>query len=177
LIEFTAAIARLRREHPTFRRSRFFDGRPVRRGQGEPLPDVEWVKPDSTPMEPEDWESGFGRTIGMWLNGQGIHGVDARGEHVTDVCFLVYYSAHDEPVALTLPDADHGAAWDVIVDTAGDRVDGASLAAGAECSVNAHSFLVLREHTEAAAGDSAVSATLAPPSTAAAIPSEPPGAE
>jgi glycogen operon protein len=177
LIEFTAAIARLRREHPTFRRARFFDGRPVRRGQGEPLPDIEWVKPDSTPMTPEDWESGFGRTIGMWLNGQGIHGVDARGERVIDVCFLVYYSAHDEPVALTLPDSDHGASWDVIVDTAGDHVDGASLAAGATCSVNAHTLLVLREHTEAAAGDPAVSATLAPPSTAAAIPSEPAGAE
>ena len=177
LIEFTAAIARLRREHPTFRRARFFDGRPVRRGQGEPLADVEWVKPDSTPMTPEDWESGFGRTIGMWLNGQGIHGVDARGERVIDVCFLVYYSAHDEPVELTLPDSDHGAAWDVIVDTAGDHVDGATLAAGATCSVNAHTMLVLREHTEAAAGDPAVSATLAPPSTAAAIPSEPAGAE
>ncbi|CAN5512928.1 glycogen debranching protein GlgX [soil metagenome] len=177
LIEFTAAIARLRREHPTFRRARFFDGRPVVRGQGEPLADIEWVKPDSTPMTPQDWESGFGRTIGMWLNGQGIHGVDARGERVIDVCFLVYYSAHDEPVELTLPDADHGAAWDVIVDTAGDHVDGATLVAGATCSVNAHTLLVLREHTEAAAGDPAVSATLAPPSTAAAIPSEPAGAE
>ncbi len=28
LIEFTAALARLRKQHPTFRRSRFFDGRP-----------------------------------------------------------------------------------------------------------------------------------------------------
>ncbi|MDP9026880.1 MAG: glycogen debranching protein GlgX, partial [Actinomycetota bacterium] len=177
LIEFTAAIARLRREHPTFRRARFFDGRPIVRAQGEQLPDVEWVKPDSTPMTPADWESGFGRTIGMWLNGQGIHGVDARGERVIDVCFLVYYSAHDEPVELTLPDSDHGASWDVIVDTAGDHVDGATLPAGATCSVNAHTFLVLREHTEAAAGDPAVSATLAPPSTAAAIPSEPASAE
>jgi glycogen operon protein len=174
LIEFTAAITRLRREHPTFRRSRFFDGRPIVRGQGEPLPDVEWLKPDSTPMAPEDWESGFGRTIGMWLNGQGIHGVDARGEQVIDVCFIVYYSAHDEPVPLVVPDADHGSHWDVIVDTGGDSVDGAPLQAGASISIGAHSLLVLREHTEAASGDSSVSATLAPPSTAA---SEPAGAE
>jgi isoamylase len=177
LIEFTAAIARLRREHPTFRRSRFFDGRPVRRGQGERLPDVEWLKPDSTPMEPEDWASGFGRTIGMYLNGQGISGMDARGEHVTDVGFIVYYSAHDEPVPLVLPDSDHGASWDVIVDTAGDHVDGDVLPAGASCRINSHTLLVLREHTEATAGDSTVSATLAPPSTATAIPSEPAGAE
>ena len=145
LIEFTSAIARLRRDHPTFRRSRFFDGRPVKRGEGEPLPDVEWLKPDSTAMSPEDWDAGFGRTLGMYLNGQGIHGVDAHGERLADVGFLVYYSAHDEPVPLVLPDADHGAGWDVIVDTAGDRVNGSSLAAGAACSIGAHTLLVLQE--------------------------------
>jgi hypothetical protein len=64
-----------------------------------------------------------------------------------------------------LPDADHGTSWDVIVDTAGNHVDGDSLAAGAACSVGAHTLLVLREHTRAAAGDAAVSATLAPATT------------
>src|ERR1700712_416074 len=98
-------------------------------------------------MDPEDWDAGFGRTIGMFLNGQGIHGVDTRGERVTDVNFIVYYSAHDEAVPLVLPDEDHGASWDIIVDTAGDHVDGDSLPAGSSCSINAHTLLVLREHT------------------------------
>ena len=74
-----------------------------------------------------------------------------------------------------LPDADHGASWDVIVDTAGDHVDGDSLAAGAACSVGAHALLVLREHTEAAAGDATVSATLAPSTTASPTPNDVPG--
>ena len=43
LVEFTAAVARLRRDHPTFRRSRFFDGRPVRSDDGERVPDVVWL--------------------------------------------------------------------------------------------------------------------------------------
>ena len=38
LVEFTAALARLRREHPTFRRSRFFNGRPVRHGGRPAVP-------------------------------------------------------------------------------------------------------------------------------------------
>jgi len=176
LIEFTAAIARLRRDHPTFRRSRFFDGRPIARGHGEPLPDIEWLKPDGTAMSPDDWEAGFGRTLGMYLNGRGIHGVDARGQQLADVGFLVYYSAHDQPVPLVIPDADHGKEWDLIVDTAGDHVDGDSLAAGAACSVGAHALLVLREHTEAAAGDAAVSATLAPPTTVSPPAGDGPGA-
>jgi glycogen operon protein len=147
LLEYTAAIVRLRREHPTFRRSRFFDGRPVRRAAGEPVPDIVWLKPDADPMTPEDWESGFGRTIGVYLNGQGIHGMDARGRRVTDRSFIVYFSAHDEAVPLALPDADYGAAWEVVVDTSGERAAGLGLAAGAPSEVGAHSLLVLREQT------------------------------
>ena len=64
LLEFTKAVTKLRHDHPTFRRSRFFDGRPVRRGEGEKLPDIVWLKTDGTEMLPEDWDSGFGRTIG-----------------------------------------------------------------------------------------------------------------
>ena len=45
LMEFVAAIARLRRQHPTFRRARFFDGRPLRRGEGEALPDIAVARP------------------------------------------------------------------------------------------------------------------------------------
>src|SRR5690606_30846374 len=53
LVEFTAALTRLRAEHPTFRRVRFFNGRPVTRGAGEPLPDIEWLTPEGEPMSSE----------------------------------------------------------------------------------------------------------------------------
>jgi isoamylase len=169
LIEYTAAVVRLRREHPTFRRSRFFDGRPVRRGEGEPVPDIVWIKPDAEPMTPEDWEAGFGRTIGVYLNGQGIHGMDVRGQRITDRHFLVYFSAHDEAVQLTLPDGDYAAEWDVMIDTSGERVGGDTLLAGAATDVGAHSLLVLCEHRPDAPTDDAVSPELAvttPPRTA-----------
>ncbi len=39
LIQFTADVVKLRHDHPTFRRTRYFNGRPVRRGEGEPQPD------------------------------------------------------------------------------------------------------------------------------------------
>ena len=72
LIEFTAAISRLRREHPIFRRGRFFDGRPAKREEGAPQPDIVWLRPDGTEMQPEDWDSGFGKAVGVYLNGDGI---------------------------------------------------------------------------------------------------------
>ena len=96
LIEFIAGVARLRKQHPTFRRARFFDGRPVRRGEGEPLPDIVWLTPDGGEMVPEDWDAGFGRAIGVFLNGDGIRGRDARGERITDLNFLIYFNAHDD---------------------------------------------------------------------------------
>ena len=55
LVEFTAVVNKIRHDHPTFRRSRFFDGRPVVRGEGEKLPDIVWLKTDGTGMLPEDW--------------------------------------------------------------------------------------------------------------------------
>ena len=63
LIEFVAAVVQLRRQHPTFRRARFFDGRPVRREEGAPVPDIEWYRPDGSAMAPEDWDAGFGKAI------------------------------------------------------------------------------------------------------------------
>jgi glycogen operon protein len=162
LVEFTAALTRLRREHPTFRRSRFFDGRPIRRGQGEPMPDIVWLRPDGTAMQPEDWESGFGRSIGMFLNGQGIQGVDLRGGHIVDKHFLVYFNAHTEPVEITIPVEERSPSWDLIVDTNDGDVDGPPLEPGATFTLGAHALAVFREYTEVPAGDNSVSATLAP---------------
>ncbi|MGB3911309.1 MAG: glycogen debranching protein GlgX [Pseudolysinimonas sp.] len=160
LVDFTTALVRLRREHPTFRRARFFDGHPVRRGAGEPWPDLEWLRPSGESMEPEDWEADFGRAIGMFLNGQGIAGRGPRGERVVDRSFLVYFSADENDVEVMLP-ALSPLTWDVIVDTSAEDVDRAPLGAGDRITLSPHSLVVLREHVEPDTGDSAVSVTLA----------------
>ena len=46
-------------DHPTFRRRRFFHGRPVRRGQGDPVPDIDWL----TPGRRADDRRGLGRRL------------------------------------------------------------------------------------------------------------------
>ncbi|MCU1503097.1 MAG: glgX [Ilumatobacteraceae bacterium] len=146
LIEFVAAIIRLRREHPTFRRARFFNGRPVRREEGDPVPDIVWLTPDGEPMTPEDWDSGFGRAIGMFLNGDGIRGQDARGQRIVDSNMLVYFNAHDDVVECTLPNDDHSPEWEIIVDTAGVAADSGALPAGKVIPVQARSLVVLRAY-------------------------------
>ncbi|MCG2621684.1 glycogen debranching protein GlgX [Arthrobacter sp. I2-34] len=148
LLEFVAAVNRLRAEHPTFRRRRFFDGRPVRRGQGEALPDIDWLGTDGLPMQPEDWDSGFGRCIGVFLNGQGIRGLDERGERITDVNFLAYFNAHDDEVVFVLPSKEYAQHWDAVIDTAGEHAESTALRAGRKITLQAKSMVVLRSHQE-----------------------------
>jgi glycogen operon protein len=107
----------LRREHPIFRRRRFFDGRPVRRRGRDSLPDIGWFTPDGSEMTEEDWDSGFGRAIAVYLNGQGIPGTDMRGQQVVDDSFLLCFSAHDEPIDFRVPPEDYCSAWQVVLDT------------------------------------------------------------
>ncbi|KAA9149814.1 glycogen debranching protein GlgX [Microbacterium lushaniae] len=146
LVEFTAALSRLRREHPTFRRSRFFNGRPVKMEEGAPMPDVVWLRPDGSVMQPEDWESGFGRAIGIFLNGQGIRERDRRGEQISDRHFIVLFNAGDERVEFRIPDVKFSPEWDVLVDTAGEQANTAPVEPGAVVPLEAKSLLVLCEH-------------------------------
>ncbi|WP_106814130.1 glycogen debranching protein GlgX [Microbacterium timonense] len=146
LIEFTAALARLRREHPTFRRRRFFDGRPVRREEGAPIPDIVWARPDGSQMQPEDWDAGFGRAVAVFLNGDGIRERDRRGEPISDRHFIVLFNAGDDEVDFLIPAVEFSPEWDVIVDTAGQHADDGPVAPGSTLSVPARSLTVLRQH-------------------------------
>ncbi|MBZ4487568.1 glycogen debranching protein GlgX [Microbacterium sp. cx-55] len=161
LVEFTAAVARLRREHPTFRRSRFFDGRPVRR-EDERIPDIVWLRPDGSVMEPSDWDSGFGRAVGVFLNGNGIRERDRRGETIRDKHFIVLFNAGDDDVDFTLPDVEFSPRWDVLVDTAGKHANTRPADPGDVLAVGAKSLIVLCEHQGAEVEiDHSVAASLA----------------
>ncbi|MET2010713.1 glycogen debranching protein GlgX [Microbacterium chocolatum] len=170
LIDFTAALSRLRRQHPTFRRSRFFNGGPVRSEEGAPVPDVVWLRPDGTVMQPEDWDSGFGRAVGVYLNGHGIRERDRRGEAITDDHFILFFNAGEEAVTVRLPNADYGASWDVLVDTAARLADGGPVAPEGEIEVAARSLVVLREHEDTdTTVDHALSAALSAETATSAI--------
>jgi isoamylase len=144
LIEFVASVNRLRQQHPTFRRRRFFDGRPVARGEGEPLPDIVWITPAGEGMTPEDWGSGFGRSVGVFLNGNGIRGMDRRGTRVVDDSFLLLFNAHDQPLDFQLPHEEYGAAWQLVIDTSGVPEHIEPIAAGKSVTVSDKGLVVLQ---------------------------------
>jgi isoamylase len=145
LLAFTRQVAELRRQHPVFRRHRFFDGRPVRRRGAEALPDIAWFATDGTEMTEEDWEAPFGRAVAAYLNGEGIPDRDARGERVVDDSFLLCFSAHDQPLEFRVPGAEYAPTWHVVLDTARpDLDDGTVVAAGGSVTVGPRALVVLR---------------------------------
>jgi isoamylase len=117
LQSFTERVSALRAAHPIFRRRRFFDGLPVRRRGSEGVPDISWFTPDGSEMSEEDWDSGFGKSVAMFLNGRGISGLDSRGQRITDDSFILIFNAHYEQLDFTLPAAEYGTRWQVVLDT------------------------------------------------------------
>ena len=147
LVEFTAAVARLRAEHPTFRRKRFFTGTTVRTGDDSRLNDIVWLDLDATPMEGEDWQADGGAVLGMYLNGDSIPGTDPTGNRVTDDHFLLWFNAGGDAVSATLPSDEYAEAWDVVIDTGDSVDDDRPHAAGSVVALAGRSVVVLRQHS------------------------------
>jgi isoamylase len=148
LLEFTSALIALRRRHPVFRRRRWFVGSPVR---GTEAHDIAWFRPDGAEMSDEDWQHGFARSLGVFLNGQAIPSLDERGERVVDDTFLVLFNGHHEALPFRLPAAEPwGESWLRVLDTAdfglapGSPREGEVHAAGAEVRIEGRGVVLLR---------------------------------
>jgi isoamylase len=113
LVEFVRTLTELRAEHPVFRRRRFFTGR---RGKGQ-LPDIEWLRADSTRMGDDDWETGK-RTLAVFLNGDALAEPGSRGEPITDDSFLMLLNASPDDVEFTLPGGPYAESWQLVLNTA-----------------------------------------------------------
>ena len=149
LMEFTRKVSALRAAHPVFRRRRFFRGRPVRQREGGGLPDIEWFAPDGSEMTEEDWETGFAKSVAVYLNGQGIPDLDDRGQRVSDDSFLLWFNAHYEPIDFALPADEFGAGWVPVIYTASETDEDAEPHdAGGKVMVAARAVMVLRAAAE-----------------------------
>ena len=115
LLAFCRRLIRIRRLHPTFRRRRFFHGRPV---LGSNLDDIGWFRPDGTPMTEADWRVGYARALSVFLNGGSIVSQGPRIEPVIDRSYLVLFNASPEPLGFTVPAGLGGERWRVVIDTA-----------------------------------------------------------
>ncbi len=113
LLEFTKKLIQLRKDHPVFRRPKFFQGRRIR---GSETRDVMWFNPGGNEMSEEEWASPFVRCLGMLLSGDTIDVLSFEGEPIRDETFLFLINAHYEPIPFLLPGQER-LEWELILDT------------------------------------------------------------
>ena len=148
LLTFARKVSALRKNHPVFRRRRFFDGEPIR--SGEEVRDIAWLTPDGQEMTHDDWGKNLRQCVTVFLNGDAITAPNARGERVVDDSFLLCFNADDQEV-FVMPHADYAQEWTVELDTndpmglqgEADRV----VKADERIMVPSRSLLVLRKTT------------------------------
>ncbi len=114
LVEFTRRLIEFRKQHPVFRRPKFFQGKPVR---GSETKDVKWFNPGGNEMNDEEWASPFVRCLGMLVSGDAEDVVDSQGNPVRDETFLLLINAHYEAIPF-LPPGEENLEWELILDTA-----------------------------------------------------------
>jgi len=144
LLEFTRVLSALRRDHPVFRRRRFFRGKPA--GDGY-LADIAWLTPSGQEMSDDDWATPYARAMTVFLNGDAITEPDPHGEQVRDDSFLVMLSAGREALEFTVPNRKFGECWAVVLDTgvgAAGQDGSRELRPGERLQVTGASMVVLR---------------------------------
>ncbi len=136
LLAFVRQLIELRRNHPIFRRTKFFEGK------GEQLPDVWWMRPDGRRMTRRDWDNTESRAIGVFMNGDELNTQTETGEEVRDDTFLLLFNAYFDDIPFRLPARRFGTRWELVLATG--RCECERFAPGGDVVVEARSAAVLR---------------------------------
>jgi isoamylase len=124
LFEFLRELIRLRSEHASFRRSRFFDGEAIA-----------WFTPAAEEMTGEDWEVGHAKALTVFLNGDEITEPDRRGQPIRDSSFLLLFNASELDLDFMIVPAEFGEGWEKVLDTAEPATTGGYAKPGDQLTV------------------------------------------
>ena len=114
LLEFTSSLIKFRLEHPNFHRRKFFQDRSIRHREDA---DLLWLRPDGKEMTDEEWDQGWQRCLGVFLNGHTLGDVNSNAQPVVDDDFLLLLNCHYEPVDFHVPELVADRNWEFVFDT------------------------------------------------------------
>ncbi len=145
MLYFCQRLARYRAMHPVFHRRRWFHGRPI---YGSEVKDIAWFNLEGQPMTEQDWDLGYIKTLGVFLNGETIPNPNPKGEPRTDDSFYVILNAHHEELEFVIPEIESRDSWCVELDTARGWVDESeTIKVGEQLTVTGRSIVLLRCET------------------------------
>jgi isoamylase len=142
LLGFARRVMDFRKAHPVFRRRRWFRGREIFGA----TKDIGWFTVEGSEMTQEEWDAGFAKTLGVFLNGDELPDPGPRGERITDDSFLLLFNAHHEELPFTIPEGCWGNVWGILIDTSRPDLDEEAVdcKSGEQVSVGARSVVVLK---------------------------------
>ncbi|AFZ14864.1 isoamylase [Crinalium epipsammum PCC 9333] len=143
LLDFTRELIFFRRKHPVFKRRKWFQGKPI---YGKTVNDIGWFDPNGNEMAEEQWDVGYSKAIGLFLNGEEIPRRGPQGQRIMDESFLLFFNAHWELIEFTLPVVLQNREWTVVIDTKEPHFvqNGSSYKGNKAVPVTGRSVVVLR---------------------------------
>jgi glycogen operon protein len=114
LMEFTAKLIHLRRDHPNLHRRKFFQDRVIR---GSVVRDIAWYNTDGKELGEDAWTTDWNRSLALMLNGKTLAISDEDGCPIVDDSFLILVNAAAEGVEFELPEPPAGSPWKQVLNT------------------------------------------------------------
>lgn len=115
LLDYTRKLIQIKRSHPSFCRRRWFQGQKIK---GTDVHDIAWFLPEGGLMEEHNWTEDFAKSLGVFLNGMGLHSVGLKGEKIIDYSFYVIFNAYHDDLEFRLPEPAYAEQWIKILNTA-----------------------------------------------------------
>ena len=114
MLGFARRVMDFRQRHRTFRRRKWFQGRPI---HGSGTADIGWFDASGEPMTDEQWNEDLAKSIGMFLNGDSLPDPGPHGERESDDSFMILFNASEEKIGFALPSDRWGQNWAIVIDT------------------------------------------------------------
>ncbi|WP_124054898.1 glycogen debranching protein GlgX [Arcanobacterium ihumii] len=161
IFRFTQALIKLRKDHPVFRRRRFFKGESSRGGSSS-NGDIEWFKNDASYMSDADWDTSYARSVLVFLNGEKIGEPDMRGMPILDDDFIIVFNASDSDLTFTLPASDDTNLWHLVLSSDSHADPDLSLEPGQSFAATARSSWIFQRAMNLPDSDQSTIGTLVP---------------
>jgi isoamylase len=142
LLAYTRKLIHIKRTHPSFGRRRWFQGQEIK---GTGVHDIAWFLPEGDPMEEHNWTEDFAKSLGVFLNGMGLHSVGLTGEKVIDYSFYIIFNAYHDDLEYKLPPEEYAEHWIKVLNTAAGWVETEEVfEASDKITVSGRSVVILR---------------------------------
>jgi len=113
LLNFAGEVCDFRIRHPVLRRRMSGPAKSLSRDGRKrfEVPDIAFFLPSGKELTAQDWVSGSGKSLAVFINGNPLDGGSRSGGDIDDTDLLLLFNAADQDVSFVLPDARFASAW------------------------------------------------------------------